>query len=72
MKFPPSGNLINELNNAASQEVVEDEQIEKTQIVDPWTVESEGAIDYDKLVVQFGSSKIDPELIRRIETLTGK
>ena len=44
----------------------------KEQIVDPWTVESDGAIDYDRLVIQFGCQKIDPVLIERMERLTGK
>lgn len=43
-----------------------------SQIVDPWTVESDGAIDYDKLIIQFGSSRIDPSLIERIEKVTGR
>ena len=32
----------------------EDEPVKKEQVVDPWTVESEGAIDYNKLIQQFG------------------
>ncbi|XP_005308891.2 tryptophan--tRNA ligase, cytoplasmic isoform X1 [Chrysemys picta bellii] len=42
--------------------------------VDPWTVQTSNAkgIDYDKLIVRFGSSKIDKELINRIERVTGK
>lgn len=42
--------------------------------VDPWTVRTSSAkgIDYDKLIVQFGSSKIDKELINRIERATGQ
>ncbi|ERE72932.1 tryptophanyl-tRNA synthetase, cytoplasmic [Cricetulus griseus] len=42
--------------------------------VDPWTVRTSSAkgIDYDKLIVQFGSSKIDKELINRIEKATGQ
>lgn len=44
----------------------------KEQIVDPWTVESEGAIDYDKLINQFGSQPLTPEIIERMERLTGK
>jgi tryptophanyl-tRNA synthetase len=44
----------------------------KAQVVDPWTVESEGAIDYDKLVVQFGSQRITEELLERLERVTGK
>jgi len=49
-----------------------DEEATKDQVVDPWTVESEGAIDYDKLVSQFGSQRLGPELIERMERLTGK
>jgi len=44
----------------------------KSQIVDPWTVESEGAIDYDKLIDSFGCQRISPELIERMERITGK
>lgn len=43
-----------------------------TQVVDPWTVESEGAIDYDYLIKQFGSQKIDQALLDRMERVTGK
>jgi tryptophanyl-tRNA synthetase len=43
-----------------------------TQTVDPWTVESEGSIDYEKLVQQFGSQKLNEDLINRMEKLTGK
>lgn len=46
--------------------------VNEAQVVDPWTVESEGAIDYDKLIDQFGSSRITPELIERMEKVTGK
>ncbi len=41
-----------------------------TQTVDPFTVESEGAIDYDYLIRTFGSQKIEPALIERIERVT--
>ncbi|KAM4690731.1 tryptophan--tRNA ligase, cytoplasmic [Rhinophrynus dorsalis] len=42
--------------------------------VDPWTVQTGSAkgVDYDKLIVRFGSSKIDKELIDRIERVTGQ
>lgn len=42
--------------------------------VDPWTVQTSSAkgIDYDKLIVRFGSTKIDKELINRIERATGQ
>lgn len=43
-------------------------------IVDPWNVmgKSEAGVDYDKLIKRFGSSKIDDELLKRFETVTGK
>ena len=44
----------------------------KEQVIDPWKVESEGAVDYDKLIRQFGSQPIDASLIERFEKLTGK
>uniref|UniRef100_A0A673MXB8 Tryptophan--tRNA ligase, cytoplasmic n=1 Tax=Sinocyclocheilus rhinocerous TaxID=307959 RepID=A0A673MXB8_9TELE len=42
--------------------------------VDPWNVSSSSAkgVDYDKLIVRFGSSKIDQELVDRIARVTGK
>lgn len=47
---------------------------DKEDFVDPWTVRTSSAkgIDYDKLIVQFGSSKIDKELVNRIERATGQ
>ncbi|GLE00441.1 hypothetical protein PINS_up009198 [Pythium insidiosum] len=41
------------------------------QVVTPWDVEAENGVDYDKLIEQFGCSKIDEALIARIEKLTG-
>ncbi|XP_072545954.1 tryptophan--tRNA ligase, cytoplasmic [Salminus brasiliensis] len=42
--------------------------------VDPWNVSTTSAkgVDYDKLIVRFGSSKIDNELIDRIGRVTGQ
>lgn len=42
--------------------------------VDPWSVSSSSAkgVDYEKLIVRFGSSKVDQELVDRISRLTGK
>lgn len=42
-------------------------------VVDPWNVVSKSAagVDYDKLIVKFGSSKVDDALIKRIEAATG-
>ena len=44
----------------------------KEQIVDPWTVESDESIDYEKLIQQFGSQRLTMDLVERIERLTGK
>ena len=44
----------------------------KEQVVDPWSVESEGAIDYEKLIQQFGTQRLDKNIIERFEKLTGK
>ncbi|KAK3094172.1 hypothetical protein FSP39_025000 [Pinctada imbricata] len=43
-------------------------------IVTPWEVESasEKGVDYDKLIVKFGSKRIDEDLIKRIEKVTKK
>eukprot|EP00615_Pteridomonas_danica_P006233 CAMPEP_0114359162 /NCGR_PEP_ID=MMETSP0101-20121206/22809_1 /TAXON_ID=38822 ORGANISM="Pteridomonas danica, Strain PT" /NCGR_SAMPLE_ID=MMETSP0101 /ASSEMBLY_ACC=CAM_ASM_000211 /LENGTH=691 /DNA_ID=CAMNT_0001502565 /DNA_START=46 /DNA_END=2118 /DNA_ORIENTATION=+ len=46
----------------------EEKDTEKDMVVDPWTVT--GKIDYDKLIVQFGSVRIDDVLMKRIEALT--
>nr|PIM01797.1 tryptophanyl-tRNA synthetase (TrpRS2) [Toxoplasma gondii COUG] len=43
------------------------------QTITPWDVQAaEGGIDYNKLLKKFGCSSITPELISRIEALTGK
>lgn len=55
-----------------ADEVVKDTAEKNEQIVNPWTVESEGAIDYDKLINVFGSQKLGPEILERMERLTGK
>ncbi|KAE9357654.1 Tryptophan--tRNA ligase, cytoplasmic [Phytophthora rubi] len=41
------------------------------QVVTPWDVEAEDGVDYDKLVEQFGSTKIPQEMVERMERLTG-
>jgi hypothetical protein len=43
-------------------------------VVTPWSVESGSAtgIDYDKLIVRFGSSRIDETLVARMEKITGR
>eukprot|EP00200_Dunaliella_tertiolecta_P004984 CAMPEP_0202352296 /NCGR_PEP_ID=MMETSP1126-20121109/8550_1 /ASSEMBLY_ACC=CAM_ASM_000457 /TAXON_ID=3047 /ORGANISM="Dunaliella tertiolecta, Strain CCMP1320" /LENGTH=398 /DNA_ID=CAMNT_0048944489 /DNA_START=49 /DNA_END=1245 /DNA_ORIENTATION=+ len=44
------------------------------QHVDPWNVQGgeDGRIDYNKLVEQFGCSKLTEDLVARIEKATGK
>ena len=49
------------------------EVLEGGQKVDPWSVDGgDKGIDYDKLIDQFGSSKIDQKLLDRMERVTGK
>eukprot|EP01041_Mallomonas_annulata_P012353 gene12353-25990_t len=48
------------------------EDSKDTQVVDPWTVESVGAIDYDRLIASFGSQPLTAQLIDRIASVTGK
>lgn len=46
---------------------------EDEQTVTPWDVKSgEKGIDYGKLILKFGSTPISPELIARVERLTGR
>jgi tryptophanyl-tRNA synthetase len=42
------------------------------QVITPWEVEAEGGIDYDKLIRDFGCSRIDEDLVARVERLTGR
>jgi tryptophanyl-tRNA synthetase len=43
-----------------------------TQVVNPFNVESENGIDYNKLIGHFGCDPIDGEMIKRFEKVTGK
>ncbi|KAJ3062663.1 hypothetical protein HDU98_001468, partial [Podochytrium sp. JEL0797] len=52
---------------------------DKAQIVTPWDVQGAvqedgklAAIDYERLIEQFGTKRIDEALILRFETLTGR
>lgn len=48
-----------------------DELLEGEQHIDPWTVKaSKTGFNYLKLLNQFGTKPITPELIKRIETVT--
>jgi len=48
--------------------------VEGEDVVDPWNVTSTSAagVNYDKLIVRFGSSKIDQELLDRIQKISNK
>lgn len=73
-----SGNLKEQLDLAAEGELdlepiqKENNKKDSSQTVDPWTVQSEGAIDYDKLIKLFGSQRLDSDLVARFERVTGK
>jgi tryptophanyl-tRNA synthetase len=48
------------------------------QVITPWDVQGsvtedgkQSAIDYDKLIVQFGTKRIDDALLERFEKVTG-
>ena len=41
------------------------------QVVTPWEVDAEEGVDYDKLIVSFGCSRITEDIISRVERLTG-
>ncbi|XP_027704937.1 tryptophan--tRNA ligase, cytoplasmic [Vombatus ursinus] len=64
---PPTNSRPNNSGEPGTTEGEED-------FVDPWTVQTSSAkgIDYDKLIVRFGSSKIDKTLIDRIERVIGQ
>ncbi|CAJ0641399.1 15000_t:CDS:2 [Entrophospora sp. SA101] len=59
-------------NSAQTKTITQD------QIINPWNVNGavvdgkQQAIDYDKLIEQFGTKRIDKDLLERFETLTGK
>ena len=59
--------------NADHQDQTENVE-EQAQLVTPYTVSagSDKGIDYDKLIHTFGCSKISPELLAKMEKLTGK
>lgn len=52
----------------------EDRLTEAAQKVTPWEVEAKdgGKINYDKLIVDFGCSKMDAAMVGRVEKLTGR
>ena len=72
IKLEKKSEIENEKKNAFPMDVDTKKNPKKEQIVDPWTVESEETIDYDKLIQQFGSQRLTIDLVERIEKLTGK
>lgn len=42
------------------------------QTITPWEVNAEGGIDYEKLIVSFGCSRITEDIISRVERLTNR
>ncbi|KAJ3101210.1 hypothetical protein HK100_004579, partial [Physocladia obscura] len=71
--IPMSDNSSKETNNPSKSSAAD-----KEQVVTPWDVQgatgADGkleAIDYEKLIVQFGTKRIDSDLIARFERLTG-
>lgn len=59
----------------ATEEQKVDQPVEETGDVKPSSVnpyEVGENVDYDKLISEFGCSKIDPTLVERIEKLTGR
>uniref|UniRef100_A0A8C3G5D2 Tryptophan--tRNA ligase, cytoplasmic n=1 Tax=Cyclopterus lumpus TaxID=8103 RepID=A0A8C3G5D2_CYCLU len=65
---PPSENSVAPDNRPAADGAIDEDT------VDPWNVSTNNAkgVDYDKLIVRFGSSKIDKELVDRIEKVSGQ
>ncbi len=41
------------------------------QTITPWEVDAKGGVDYEKLIVSFGCSRISEGLVARVERLTG-
>jgi hypothetical protein len=64
--------LEEEMAAAVSSEV-EIKEVQE-QLVTPWEVEAkdDGKIDYNKLIKDFGCQKVEPEMVARVEKLTGK
>lgn len=67
---PSDADLL--LRQVAFQHKVQSSSGGDGQVVTPWDVEAENGVDYDKLIDTFGCTKIPPELIERMERLTGQ
>lgn len=55
---------------ALTLEPLEAKDSKKEAVVDPWNVE--GDVDYDKLIEQFGSQRLEADLVARLERVTGR
>lgn len=65
------GESNNELNNKLNDNLNEHNTRDDTQYIDPWTVKGgTKGFNYLKLLRQFGTKPITPELIKRIEAST--
>jgi len=79
---PPSPEAVQKLNSSevrlsptssrASESAKSAAGDGKEQEVNPWSVETDQEIDYDKLIVSFGSKHITEDHISRIERLTNR
>ena len=70
--------------DATNGDAVEEDEVQNVKLeekendqpfqVNPWDVKasSDKGIDYDKLIVKFGSSAVDKALLERLERVTGK
>ncbi|CAL1540048.1 unnamed protein product [Lymnaea stagnalis] len=74
-----TGELNDEFQNLKTnpdkkENIVTPCEVEEEDTVTPWEVEAASGkgVDYEKLIVRFGCQRIDEDLIRRFEKLTGK
>eukprot|EP01059_Diplonema_ambulator_P015308 TRINITY_DN26411_c0_g1_i1.p1 TRINITY_DN26411_c0_g1~~TRINITY_DN26411_c0_g1_i1.p1 ORF type:complete len:563 (+),score=229.78 TRINITY_DN26411_c0_g1_i1:54-1742(+) len=72
-KIDMANQVISELQAQIEEQQKAITDLEGGQKVDPWSVEGgEKGIDYDKLIEQFGSQRIDQKLLDRMEKVTGQ
>ncbi|TPX49471.1 tryptophan---tRNA ligase [Synchytrium endobioticum] len=63
---------------ASSSEAPPGDATSKAQLVTPWDVQGQvvhgkqKGIDYDRLIQDFGTQRVSPDLLTKLETLTGK
>lgn len=75
-KFSSSSNVLAKLKQFAFDRMADagaPPQAKPEQVINPWEVDAgDEGIDYDKLIRDFGCSKIDQKMVERIERITGK